>query len=442
MFIAVLSQGSKVSIKVLPNQPGTHNRFFPMTMKILHLLSQRPECTGSGVYLQNIIDQARRAGHRNMLLAGIPAGPAPVLPCLEGQDSSYLSFSGGDLPFPVAGMSDVMPYTSSRFIELDEEAIDQYQEAFSEKIRAAVDFFRPDLIHSHHLWLMTSTATLLLPDLPMVCTCHSTDLRQYINCPHLRERVTIPCRNLDRVMALNDEQAASIATLYGIAPERIRVVGGGYNEALFVGAKKSAVPPCEMVYAGKLSRSKGVPWLLRAMQRLDSLPLRLHLCGSGSGGEEEECQALAAEAGGRVILHGRVSQQELAELLGRSHLFVLPSLYEGLPLVLLEALACGCRIVTTNLPGCRALFAEARSDLVEMLVLPPLEEVDKPFAKDWPRLEAMLAEAISRQVGRVMHGLPPNQEEIAGITAPFTWHGVFARIQSVYVEALELHGVR
>lgn len=79
---------------------------------------------------------------------------------------------------------------------------------------------------------------------------------------------------------------------------------------------------------------------------------------------------------------------------------------------------------------------------MEMLVLPPLEEVDKPFAKDWPRLEAMLAEAISRQVGRVMHGLPPNQKEIAGITAAFTWHGVFSRIQSVYAEALELHGVR
>jgi len=310
------------------------------------------------------------------------------------------------------------------------------------KIREAAAFFRPDLIHSHHLWLMTSTAMQLLPDLPMVSTCHSTDLRQYINCPHLRERVTIPCRNLDRVMALNNEQAATIETLYGIAPERIRVVGGGYNEALFVEAEKLAVPPCEMVYAGKLSRSKGVPWLLRAIQMLGNLPLRLHLCGSGSGAEEEECRALAAELGERVILHGRVSQQELAELLGKSHLFVLPSLYEGLPLVLLEAVACGCRIVTTNLPGCRALFGETKSDLVEMLTLPPLEEVDKPFAKDWPRLEAMLAEAITRHVGRVMQGSLPNQEEIARITAPYAWREVFAKIELVYNEALELHGVK
>ncbi len=411
-------------------------------MKILHLLSQRPECTGSGVYLQNVIDLARRAGHRNMLLAGIPVGPAPCLPCLEGQDSIYLTFSGGDLPFPVAGMSDVMPYESSRFRDLDAKAIDRYCEAFAGKIREAVASFRPDLIHSHHLWLMTSTARLLLPDLPMVTTCHSTDLRQYINCPHLRERVTMPCRNLDRVMALNDEQAATIETLYGIAPKRIRVVGGGYNEALFVEAEKLPAPPCEIVYAGKLSRSKGVPWLLRAIKRLENLPFRLHLCGSGSGAEEEECRALAAESDERVTLHGRVSQQELAELLGKSHLFVLPSLYEGLPLVLLEALACGCRIVTTDLPGCRALFGEAGSDLVEMLALPPLEGVDQPFAHDWPRLETMLAEAISRQVERVMQGSRPSHEAIARLTSHYTWREVFARIESVYFEALELHGVR
>lgn len=411
-------------------------------MKILHLLSQRPECTGSGVYLQNVVDLARRAGHQNMLLAGIPVGQAPCLPCLEEQESGYLTFSGGDLPFPVAGMSDVMPYASSRFRDLDAEAIDQYCEVFAAKIRGAVVSFRPDLIHSHHLWLMTSTARLLLPDLPMVATCHSTDLRQYINCPHLRERVTMPCRNLDRVMALGNEQAASIESLYGIAPERIRVVGGGYNEALFVEAEKLPAPPCEMVYAGKLSRSKGVPWLLRAIQRLKNLPFRLHLCGSGSGAEEEECRELAAQSGERVILHGRVSQQELAALLGRSHLFVLPSLYEGLPLVLLEALACGCRIVTTDLPGCRELFAGADGDLVEMLALPQLQEVDQPHARDWPRLEAMLAEAIARQVERVMQGSRPSRPAIAGLTSPYTWRVVFARIESVYFEALRLHGVR
>ena len=411
-------------------------------MKILHLLSQRPECTGSGVYLQNVIAQARRAGHQNMLLAGIPAGTSPYLPCMEGHASSFLTFSGGDLPFPVAGMSDVMPYESSCFIDLNEEEIEAYQEAFTKKIKAAVSSFQPDIIHSHHLWLMTSAARLLLPDIPLVTTCHSTDLRQYLNCPQLRGKVTAPCRKIDRVMALGKDQTEQISALYGIDAKHIHVVGGGFNDTLFVEMEKPPTPPCEIVYAGKLSSSKGVPWLLQTMKRLSSLPLRLHLLGSGSGEEEQLCKTLAAKLGSHVILHGRVCQQELAGILGRSHLFVLPSFYEGLPLIILEALACGCRIISTDLPGCREIFGSSGNDLVNLIPLPPLEGVDKPFDRDWPKLEAMLADAITGQVKRVLEGSRPSPGEIAELTAPYTWEKVFTRIETVYTEAMALRGVR
>ncbi|MDP2045354.1 MAG: glycosyltransferase family 4 protein, partial [Deltaproteobacteria bacterium] len=43
-------------------------------MKILHLLSQRPEATGSGIYIQAMIREAARRGHENFLLAGAPRG--------------------------------------------------------------------------------------------------------------------------------------------------------------------------------------------------------------------------------------------------------------------------------------------------------------------------------------------------------------------------------
>ncbi|MDO9071296.1 MAG: hypothetical protein Q7V36_07245 [Deltaproteobacteria bacterium] len=46
-------------------------------MKILHLLSQRPEATGSGIYIQAMIREAARRGHENFLLAGVPLGEDP-----------------------------------------------------------------------------------------------------------------------------------------------------------------------------------------------------------------------------------------------------------------------------------------------------------------------------------------------------------------------------
>ena len=73
--------------------------------------------------------------------------------------------------------------------------------------------------------------------------------------------------------------------------------------------------------------------------------------GGGSGEERDEILELAAALGDRVQVWGPQSQEELARLMGQAHLVVLPSFFEGLPLVVLEALACGCRVVTTALPG-------------------------------------------------------------------------------------------
>ena len=52
-------------------------------MKILHLLSQRPEATGSGAALQAILLESERAGHENLLVAGIPKDTTPSLPPLS-----------------------------------------------------------------------------------------------------------------------------------------------------------------------------------------------------------------------------------------------------------------------------------------------------------------------------------------------------------------------
>ncbi len=409
-------------------------------MRILHLLSQRPECTGSGIYLQNIISQAAAAGHRNYLVAGIPLHSPPLLTSIDEEDCAFVTFSGGDLPFPVPGMSDVMPYASSRFRDLNPGEIEAYRAAFARRIRQAAAIFQPEIVHTHHLWLMSSLARQLLPDLPMVVTCHSTDLRQFHNCPHLRQLVAAPCRAIDRVMALSPHQAEQITALYHIPGERIRVVGGGFDDVLFVRGEKRPGPPVHILYAGKLSRAKGVIWLLRAMQRVAHLPVHLHLAGSGSGVEEAECQALAEQLAGKITLHGRVPQERLAELMRESHLFILPSFFEGLPLVLLEALASGCRVAATDLPGCREILGAGEPDLVELLHLPPLKGVDIPHAEDEPRLEAMLAQCLERQAIRIMASPNPDPAAAARLTMPYNWRSVFAKVAGVYQEALSGDG--
>ena len=405
-------------------------------MRILHIISQRPDSTGSGFYLQNMIRLAAGVGHRNYLIAGAPAGNFPELDCIEKESCNFVGFEGFGLDFAIPGMSDVMPYKSSVFSELSGVDLDAYERVFADNIQRAAEAFRPDIIHSHHLWIVTAVARRVLPTIPMVTSCHSTDLRQFVQCPHLRTRVLDSCRQVQRVLALSHDQSERITELYGIDGSCIDIVGGGYDEGLFTWCSKIPPPPVHILYAGKLSFAKGVDWLLRTCRRLADLPLHVHLAGSGAGVEAEECLALAQVAGVKVTVHGGIGQRELSSLMQSCHIFVLPSFYEGLPLVLLEALASGCRIITTDLPGCRELLAKGSPDLVEFIRLPGLRTVDRPYGEDMERLEVELALAIGRTVERVMSSPSPDQHEVASITQSSGWKGVFQKVLNSYRKAI------
>jgi len=404
-------------------------------MKILHLISQHPESTGSGFYLQNIIRQATVAGHQNYLIAGISGNRLPKLDCIKNQSCRFVHFEQGGLDYTIPGMSDIMPYPSSTFKTLTPNQIERYEQVFGDIIKEAVEDFSPDIIHSHHLWLVSAVARKLCPAIPMVTSCHSTDLRQFLQCPHLRDRVLPHCQKIDRVLALSGDQADKTRQLYSIAADRIDIVGGGFDETLFKPQPKDQSPQVQMLYAGKLSFAKGVDVLLRTIQSLDKGTIHLHLAGSGTGEENIHCLELAAKAGALVTVHGRINQQELARLMGRCHLFILPSFYEGLPLVLLEAMASGCRIITTDLSGCKELLEEADPDLVEFIQLPIMKEIDRPEVEDIPIIERRLRNAINAMVARVLASPSPDPKNIQKITAQFGWEAVFRKINQAYKKA-------
>jgi glycosyltransferase involved in cell wall biosynthesis len=370
-------------------------------VRILHALSQRPEATGSGIYVRGMIREAFRVGHENYLLAGIPSGDQPHLECLSGDQCSFVHFETGGLPFPVVGMSDVMPYPSRRFSDLTPEDLRLYEKCFFDRLAEAVADFKPDIIHSHHLWLLTSLIKRSFPQIPVVTTCHGSDLRQFQKCGDLQPRVQSGCAGLEGIMALSQAQKREIIRLYGFAPDQVTVVGVGYHQEIFRPEPKPLPPPVEMVYAGKLSRAKGVPWMLRALLRITDFSWTLHLIGGGAGPEKEEALTLAQTLGDRVQVHGPLPQEELAEIFRRSHLLILPSFYEGLALVLLEALACGCRLVSTKFPGLEEVLGELPESYCRLVDLPRLKSLDTPFPEDEASFEERLAAAIRGQIEAV-----------------------------------------
>jgi glycosyltransferase involved in cell wall biosynthesis len=93
--------------------------------------------------------------------------------------------------------------------------------------------------------------------------------------------------------------------------------------------------------------------LLRAFSLLDPLEVPARLVIAGSGEERERLEQLAQDLGlsGRVRFLGLVPNQDVAKLHAAADLFVLSSRLEATPTVVLEALACGTRVVSTDNPG-------------------------------------------------------------------------------------------
>lgn len=412
-------------------------------MKILHLISQIPDATGSGIYLQEVLRLSERKGFHNILLAGVPE-VSDYLNHLALQPHCYHPvYFDKDIPFPVVGMSDVMPYPSSRFCDLTLPQLEHYLTEFEKTLDEAIVRHRPDLIHSHHLWLLTALAKQKYPDIPMIASCHGSDLRQFHNCQHLRDMVLPGCRMVDTICALSEIQKLEIEQLYQIDGKRIQVVGTGYNDRRFYRPSQNSRRNAhvEILFAGKLSRSKGLPWLLQALHRLPNHSgFTFHLVGEGHGPEKNEIIELSEKLGNRIQLHGKLDQDQLATLMRKADLFVLPSFFEGLPLVLLEALACGCRIITTALPGINELFDNIESNRIHLIPLPNMIAIDVPHPADEEQFICDLSAALLRQISALKADetySETSSEKIQELLKRYTWEGLFEKLQGLYQNLLK-----
>ena len=406
-------------------------------MRILHILSQRPSLTGSGITLDAMVRHADTAGHDQRVVVGVPADdPRPEVGGLAGDRIHPLVFGREPLDFAIPGMSDVMPYPSTRFSALSDQQVARYRNAWIDHLRPILAEFRPDLIQSHHVWLMSSFLKDLAPDVPVVTQCHATGIRQMALCPHLAHPVQKGCARNNAFLVLHADHATQLADCLSIPDSKIHVVGAGYREDLFHtrGRKPESEP--SLLYVGKYSAAKGVPWLLDAIEHFaQQRPLlRLHVAGGGAGEEAEGIRARMDRMAPVVVQHGQLTQSELGELARKCTVCVLPSFYEGLPLVLVEALACGCRLVATALPGIQNELAPRIGNALSMVDLPRLETVDRPLPEDLPafvdRLESSVAAALTEPaIGDPAVTMPEALQH-------FTWDAVYRRVEKVWISSL------
>ena len=394
-------------------------------MRILNVTAQKPDSTGSGVYLAEMVRCEVEAGHAAAVICGI--APDDPLPFPAGVSAYPVLFETDELPFPVCGMSDEMPYQATRYRDMDERMVSCFRAAFAKRIERAVAEFRPDVVVCHHLYLLTSLVRSLISDIPVFAICHSTDLRQMRSHGLERDAIIEGICSLSGVFALHSEQRGEIVDLYGCEPSRVQVLGTGYNSSVF---KAPASRPQEddrlsLLYVGKIWEKKGVGCLLGAIDQVQvsgkKAKLRL-VGGHNDAAEYEHFTQQAAACKTDVEFAGRLETRELARAYQSADIFVLPSFFEGLPLVVVEALACGCRVVVSDLPGIRPWLEGHVPDAPVVFVRPPrMRTADDPYPEELDPFSERIARAIEEAAC-----LAPYEGDMHSLT----WEGLTARFVS------------
>ena len=383
-------------------------------MKILSITAQKPNSTGSGVYLTELVKGFARQGHRQAVVAGVYEDDKVEFP--EGVKFYPVFFCTEELPFPIAGMSDEMPYESTVYGQMTPDMVARFKEVFKAHIKKAVEEFTPDLIICHHLYLLTAVVREMFPEQKVYGFCHNTDLRQMKKIPLEREFIRKQIKNLDAIFALHEDQKAEVARVYEADENKITIVGTGFNSHVFYADRPEKDQVLRLIFAGKLSEKKGVISLLRSLSYLpwESDKMELLLAG-GYGNEEEYAQikCLAEQAPYPVHFLGRLQQEELAKEYNRSDIFVLPSFFDGMPLTMIEAMACGDKVVITDLPGIRPWVNNHLPDAPVIFVTPPeMVNTDEPVKEKLPEFEQELAAKII-ECAAIKNTQPPDLKQIS-----------------------------
>jgi glycosyltransferase involved in cell wall biosynthesis len=169
----------------------------------------------------------------------------------------------------------------------------------------------------------------------------------------------------DRVIAVSEFTAKQVEELLGVEKSRLSVIPHGVDLPAEVRVRRDKV----ILFTGAIQRRKNVARLVRAYERVPK-EWKLVLAGAVDGyGAEEELATIEASPRRRNIqVLGYVSRSELDQLYARAAIFALPSLDEGFGIPILEAMANGAAVVTSN----RSAMPEVAGDAT--LLVDPLSE--------------------------------------------------------------------
>lgn len=209
----------------------------------------------------------------------------------------------------------------------------------------------------HTYWTYTGIAILPLTvfsRIPMVLTVQGSDVNLFAHKSRLlRWLGSQVVRRASKVIAVSSPLATLVEELFDAAPEQVVVIPNGVHPHIFDTDGQNRSFAHRLVWVGRMSLEKGLKYLLDAMPEIvaEHPDTKLTLVGDGPLRDELVARVEALDIEAQVQFAGEVAHEKIVVYLQEADLFVLPSLNEGLPLSLLEAMSVGLPVVACRTGG-------------------------------------------------------------------------------------------
>lgn len=280
-----------------------------------------------------------------------------------------------------------------------------------------------DVVHIH-----SPLSPRVKTNLPVVSTIHTSLLEdaRYIEIVDLKSLgikvlTRVVCYPIVKdlmehskvVTTVSNSVAQELKKYYGLCNSV--VVGNGVNEKEFTPIQKKKEGNY-VLYVGRLSYRKGLFDLLEcAKQIVRGQDVKFVIVGKGELEKTIKSKIIKHRLENKIMLIGHVNYKKLIEIYQNATIFLLPSHYEGLPTVLLEAMSCGLPVVATAIGGCLDVIRDGYNGLI----VPP-RSPEKMF-----RAITMLLDDR-----KLMKMLGDNARKT--IEEKYTWGKITDRIEAIY----------
>ncbi len=296
-----------------------------------------------------------------------------------------------------------------------------------------------DIIHVHNLYSSLALSIPLLKKfckIPLVLTHHGQLIYgepMKDTCVKIYEKSIekIILKSVDNAVVLSESDAQYIS-LSGLKMDRVKILPNAINPADFtaytnvdttefiekyhLGGRK------RILFVGEVTNRKGIPTLIKSIPPLIKKVLTEEvvfvIVGSGENLSDARALAKDLDVESHVVFTGRLPFVELMQAYCSSDLFVLPSLSEGLPTSILEAMYFGLPVVSTDIPGVRDHFSDFA------LLVPPSDEHALADAIHALLDDEDLAKSISRR-GKAL------------VASRYTWDRITRGYENLYSNICE-----